>query len=327
MMMQRFRRILSLGATASTKQVLSVLLSLLLLIGSARAAAAAAAATSSSGVDYLGTTLVAVKFDGGVVVGADSRTSRGGGSYVTHATAHKIVPLTAHTVVARSGSAAVTQELANRAFVLQQNRFHRYDDTLSNAKLAHWFRNEVYDHHQESSSKDPSNVVGLLVAGYDCQDGCGRIFTVAPSGAIIEDGGSYATMGSGSTFALGYLDQTYPTNSVPSKQATNGANDVWPPTVNDKEACGSLSEQSAIDLCRKAIEGSIRRDGSSGGLIRLHILTAMGRREVTFLPGSAGTNQNDSADMDEVSNRSQTLSGFADATVVYPEESQGHSDL
>jgi len=54
-----------------------------------------------------GTTILAVRFEGGVVLGADSRTSTG--SYVANRVSDKIVPIHDFIWACRSGSAADTQ--------------------------------------------------------------------------------------------------------------------------------------------------------------------------------------------------------------------------
>ncbi len=54
---------------------------------------------------------MAVTFDGGVVMGADSRTSTG--SYVANRVSDKIVPLHDYVWCCRSGSAADTQAVAD----------------------------------------------------------------------------------------------------------------------------------------------------------------------------------------------------------------------
>ena len=54
-----------------------------------------------------GTTLVAMEFDGGVVIGADSRTSMG--SYVANRVTDKLTPVTDSIFACRSGSASDTQ--------------------------------------------------------------------------------------------------------------------------------------------------------------------------------------------------------------------------
>lgn len=52
------------------------------------------------------TTLVAARFDGGVVIGADSRTSQG--SFVANRLTDKIAPVSPGIFLARSGSSAGT---------------------------------------------------------------------------------------------------------------------------------------------------------------------------------------------------------------------------
>ncbi len=54
-----------------------------------------------------GTTLVAVEYNGGVVIGADSRTSTG--TYVANRVTDKLTPVTGNIFACRSGSAADTQ--------------------------------------------------------------------------------------------------------------------------------------------------------------------------------------------------------------------------
>merc|ERR1719223_192028 len=56
-----------------------------------------------------GTTIMAVEFDGGVVLGADSRTSTG--DYVANRASRKVSKVHDRIFVCRSGSAADTQAL------------------------------------------------------------------------------------------------------------------------------------------------------------------------------------------------------------------------
>lgn len=63
--------------------------------------------SGSSNEMSTGTTLVAVEYEGGVVLGADSRTSMG--TYVANRTTDKLTPVTERILACRSGSAADTQ--------------------------------------------------------------------------------------------------------------------------------------------------------------------------------------------------------------------------
>ena len=108
----------------------------------------------------LGTTLVAIKFHGGVVVGADTRTSVGG--YVSNKFAYKINPifepqelfsdetddkslnLSASCVLCRSGSAADTQYLAKQAKRrFEIRKLERPDYTPTVSEVAHYLRYQM----------------------------------------------------------------------------------------------------------------------------------------------------------------------------------------
>ena len=58
-----------------------------------------------------GTTIMAIPFEGGVVLGADSRVSTG--LYVANRVSDKIAQLSDHIFCCRSGSAADTQALTD----------------------------------------------------------------------------------------------------------------------------------------------------------------------------------------------------------------------
>jgi 20S proteasome subunit beta 1 len=60
---------------------------------------------------HTGTTIVALEFDGGVVLGADSRVSTG--AYVSNRASDKITSLADAVFLLRSGSAADTQAVSD----------------------------------------------------------------------------------------------------------------------------------------------------------------------------------------------------------------------
>lgn len=65
----------------------------------------------TEGPPHTGTTIVAVQFNGGVVLGADSRVSTG--NYISNRASDKITPLTDSVYLLRSGSAADTQAVSD----------------------------------------------------------------------------------------------------------------------------------------------------------------------------------------------------------------------
>ena len=68
-------------------------------------------ADSPHGEHRMGTTIMAVSFAGGVVMGADSRTSTG--SYVANRVSDKVTQVAENIFCCRSGSAADTQAVSD----------------------------------------------------------------------------------------------------------------------------------------------------------------------------------------------------------------------
>lgn len=193
----------------------------------------------------LGTTLVALRYRDGVVVGADSRTSVS--TYVSHRAAHKLDKIGAYCVMARSGSAADTQALAVAANQFFQMRSYAgCPPTVS--QIAHWLRYKTY-------GEDKS--VSLILAGCDPLEKRNCLFSIAQTGALLDHKEPYVAAGSGSSLIMGFLDH---------------------------ECSKELEEKEAIKLCVTALKLAMDRDGSSGGLCRLVIVNAEGARELTFLP-------------------------------------------
>ena len=78
-----------------------------------------------------GTTIMAVQFDGGVVLGADSRTTTG--SYIANRVTDKLTPIHDRIFCCCSGSAADTQAVAD--VVTYQLGFHSIE--LNEPPLVH----------------------------------------------------------------------------------------------------------------------------------------------------------------------------------------------
>ena len=75
------------------------------------------------------TTIMAVTFDGGVVLGADSRTSTG--SYVANRVSDKIVPIHDFVWACRSGSAADTQAVSDHVrYYIDAHRWYYQQPTF-----------------------------------------------------------------------------------------------------------------------------------------------------------------------------------------------------
>lgn len=227
--------------------------------------------SSSAEVD-MGTTILAVPYDGGVVVGADSRTSASG--YVSNRFAVKIdflldaaaddddedVALVfgddeddvarSTCCVCRSGSAADTQRAAEdvreELRAMTWSATHR-SPTVSHA--AHALRNRL--------RSDPELSCGLVVAGYDHVAKRGVAYSITKGGALAEEP-RVAAAGSGSTYVLGLLDDRLSRDAVP------------PPT-----------EEEAVALVQRALALAAARDGGSGGSARIFAMDRRGARDLS----------------------------------------------
>merc|ERR1711863_106184 len=99
-----------------------------------------------------GTTLVAVEFEGGVVIGADSRTSMG--TWVANRVTDKLTPVTDNIFCCRSGSAADTQAITD----VVKYRLNFME--IEQGRPASAFKEIAYEYRD-------SLMAGLIVAGYD----------------------------------------------------------------------------------------------------------------------------------------------------------------
>jgi 20S proteasome subunit beta 1 len=144
-----------------------------------------------------GTTIMGVVFNGGVVLGADSRTSTG--SYIANRVADKITPIHDFVWTCRSGSAADTQAVAD--YVKYYVEAHSTElNRLPKVKTcATIMKNIAY------GNKDKL-MAGLIVGGWDPYEG-GQIYEIPLGGTIVKQ--NYAIGGSGSTYIFGLLDATF----------------------------------------------------------------------------------------------------------------------
>jgi 20S proteasome subunit beta 1 len=95
---------------------------------------------------------------------------------------------------------------------------------------------------------------GMIIAGWDHRHG-GQVYSIPLGGSLHKQ--SYAIGGSGSTYIYGYCD------------------------ANWRE---DMSEADGISFVKGALSEAIKWDGSSGGVIRMVVLTAKGAQRHLYLP-------------------------------------------
>ncbi|KAJ2823905.1 Proteasome subunit beta type-1 [Coemansia erecta] len=192
----------------------------------------------------LGTTIMAVKFDGGVVIAADSRTSIG--PYVANRVTDKLTKVNDLIYCCRSGSAADTQAVADIVKYHLDLYTAQHDEPPTVKVAASLFQEICYQNKDNLSA-------AIIVAGWDEQSG-GSVFEIPPGGSLHTR--EYAINGSGSVFSMGYCDK------------------VFRP---------GMSKDECVEMVKNAVGLSITRDGSSGGVIRVAVITNEGvERQIVY---------------------------------------------
>ncbi|XP_004711790.1 proteasome subunit beta type-9 [Echinops telfairi] len=189
-----------------------------------------------TGEVHTGTTIMAVEFDGGVVVGSDSRVSAG--QAVVNRVFDKLAPLHQRIYCALSGSAADAQAIADMATYQLELHGMEVEEPPVVMAAAHVVKNITYKYREDLSAH-------LMVAGWDQREG-GQVY-VTLEGMLTRQ--PFAIGGSGSSYIYGYVDAAYKAGMSP-------------------EECRRFTTD--------AITLAMSRDGSSGGVIYLVTITAAG---------------------------------------------------
>lgn len=191
-----------------------------------------------------GTTIMALEFEGGVVIGADSRTTAG--SFIHNRVTDKLTPITDYIYCCRSGSAADTQAVAD-IVRYRLNLFKMENNTEPTVlAAANVFKDICYNYREQLTA-------GIICAGWDEKNG-GQVYCIPVGGMIKREPACLG--GSGSGYIYGLVDSSY-------KKGMN--------------------EQECVDLVLKSVALAMSRDGSSGGCVRIGIIDKTGMRRKLHL--------------------------------------------
>lgn len=191
-----------------------------------------------------GTTIMAVEYDGGVVIGADSRTSTG--TYIANRVTDKLTKITDKIYCCRSGSAADTQAVADIVSYSLDFYENQTGQEALVAEAASEFRNYCYNYRE-------SVVAGIIVAGWDRNLG-GQVYSVPLGGMMVRQ--SITVGGSGSSYIYGFIKEFYKKGM-------------------EKEEC--------VEFVKKTVKHAMFHDGSSGGVCRIAIINEDGvERRIFF---------------------------------------------
>lgn len=184
------------------------------------------------------TTTIAVKVNGGVILGTESQATMG--YLVASDTAPKILEVTDHIAMTISGSVADSQQLVNsiRAIAKLEALDTGRDlsvKAISRLTSSILFRNRMFP-----------LITMLIVGGMD--DEGTHIYMLDPLGSMLEEDQFTAT-GSGSVVAYGVLEDEYREN---------------------------MTIEEGRDLVKRAVNAARKRDIASGGSIQLATIDKKG---------------------------------------------------
>lgn len=192
------------------------------------------------GENSLGTTVVAFQTNDGIFIGADSKTSSG--SLISNKISDKISFLSKNIVCCRSGSSADSQNLVDflQSFLLG---FMLESKTEPKVRMIVQVLRD-FCHWQKNLN------AAFICAGWDTLNG-NQLYSISLGGCIFNQ--SLAIMGSGSIFIQGFCDAFF----------------------NFR-----MNEHEAKKFLIKAISLAMLRDCSSGGIIRLALITKKGIKRI-----------------------------------------------
>ncbi|CAK9025420.1 Proteasome subunit beta type-6 (Differentiation-associated proteasome subunit 1) (DAPS-1), partial [Durusdinium trenchii] len=214
---------------------------------SASAAVASTMTGLKKGEVDLGTSIMAVSFGDGVIVGADSRTSTG--TYIANRVSDKLTPVHDRVYCCRSGSAADTQAISDIVRVQLGTHATELGRLPSVKTAATLFQRYCYEYKDRL-------MAGIICAGFDEVEG-GSVYSIPLGGAMIKQ--PFAIGGSGSTYIYAYCDANYRDN---------------------------MTRDEAHAFVKKALSHAMARDGSSGGVIRTAIIDKNGELREAVPSGS-----------------------------------------
>eukprot|EP00727_Mastigamoeba_balamuthi_P010378 m51a1_g5963 putative proteasome subunit beta type 5 (285) ;mRNA; f:169709-170704 len=200
-------------------------------------------ATKAPALRFLhGTTTLAFKFQGGIVVAVDSRSTMG--PYISSQTVKKVIEINPYLLGTMAGGAADClfweRELGTRCRLYELRNKSRVSVAAASKLLA----STLYYYRNYGLS------VGTMIAGWD-KKGPGLYF-VDNDGTRLK--GDLFSVGSGSVYAYGVLDSCYRYD---------------------------LTTEEALELGRRAIYHATHRDAASGGVINVYLITEKGWTKIS----------------------------------------------
>lgn len=184
-----------------------------------------------------GTTTLAFKFDGGIIVSVDSRSTTG--NIIASQTVDKVLPINKHMLGTMAGGAADCSFWIRNLGIQCRMYELRHKKRISVAHASKLLANTLRAYRGYGLS------MGTMITGWD--ETGPQLYYVDNSGTRLN--GHLFSCGSGSTYAYGILDNYYRKD---------------------------LTLEEAVDLGKRAIYHAAHRDAMSGGYNNLFHVTKDG---------------------------------------------------
>ncbi|KAH8306646.1 hypothetical protein KR044_002645, partial [Drosophila immigrans] len=183
------------------------------------------------------TTIMAVEYDGGVVIAADSRTTSG--TDVVNRMTDKLSRVSDTIYCCRSGSASQSQQLTQLVSDKVYALTFEMGGIVPIQMAASIFANKIYRNRN-------SNHTSVIVAGWDKESG-GQVYYISVSGLMLRQRAAVAGSGAGSI--RGYMLANHRKN---------------------------MPLTDAIKLVKSCTEIAMSYDPYSGGVIRIGVINENG---------------------------------------------------
>lgn len=178
-----------------------------------------------------GTTTLAFKFQGGIIIAVDARATMGG--FISSNNVRKVIEINDYLLGTMAGGAADCQYWEHYLAIHCRNFQLKNNEKISVSGAASILANMVGQYKGYGLSMG-TMITGVDFSGY-------HLYLVLDDGSKVE--GTRFSVGSGSPYAYGVMDQGY----------------RW-----------DLSLPEAVELGRKAIYQAGHRDAMSGGVVRVY---------------------------------------------------------
>lgn len=238
----------TLSSTAFSAEAIPSSLAFALPVVEDPAAFVRAEFTAEKGKDFdqaikfsKGTTTLAFKYQGGIIVSVDSRATQG--PYIASQSVKKIIEINPYLLGTMAGGAADCQFWERnlgrqcRLYELRQKK------RISVAAASKLLANTLYQYRGYGLS------MGTMITGWD--ETGPQLYYVDDDGTRLH--GNLFSVGSGSTYAYGVLDKEYRFD---------------------------LTDEEAIELGKRAIYHATHRDAYSGGMNNVYLVKPEGWKQV-----------------------------------------------